>query len=662
MPPSASMSKATKWRAASLVAVHLLMGLHLLHWWRAGRTLAPVEPSEMFDTLHLGIITVGFLFMLGAVIATSIFGRFFCGWGCHILALQDLSAALLRKLRIPARPMRSRTLVWVPALAAGYLFAWPPLKRLLTGETLPALHVVSDPQGWSSFTTTDLLRSFPGLGMTITTFVVCGFLLIYFLGSRSFCSYACPYGAIFAAAERVSPLRIIAGPGECSHCNLCVTSCKSNVRVIHEVAKYGAVVDANCFKDLDCVSVCPTGALKYGATAPPLLRVLTHSGSLAKKPYDFSVSEDVLMAVVFFATLPIVRGLYEAVSFLLALACCALLAFGSVLALRLVRHSNVLLTGSALKERGQLTRRGKFAAAGLVVLGGLVLQSGYVRAQLLFGEMFLGRASSAAEAPSEGDKSLASALAHLEQARRWGLVTPVGLQRQIALAQLQAGDPNAARDELNALLAADGDDYLARLLLAQAWLQEGRIELARTQANIIIAASEPQPDVFPFRPPTRRLQAEALCLLGDIEFASGNRHAALVQFNAAIALDPEHAKPYVAKGAVLAAAGDWSAAAQSLEAGLALAPDSLLAHNNLAAVLVHLERDDEALEHYQRCVEISPTNPLAHCNVAELLTKLERFDSAEKAYQQALALRPDFEPAVTGLTELAKLRGDSGGR
>jgi polyferredoxin/Tfp pilus assembly protein PilF len=655
MSTSARISKATKWRAASLVAVHLLMGVHLVHWWSAGRTLAPVEPSEMFDTLHLGIITVGFLFMLGAVVATAIFGRFFCGWGCHILALQDLSAALLRKLRIPTQPVRSRTLVWVPALAAGYLFAWPPLKRLLTGEALPALHVVSDPQGWSSFTTTDLLRSFPGLGMTITTFVVCGFLLIYFLGSRSFCSYACPYGAIFAAAERVSPLRIIAGPGECSHCNLCVTSCKSNVRVIHEVEKYGAVVDANCLKDLDCVSVCPTGALKYGATTPPLLKSEV-AAPLPQKPYDFSLGEDLLMAVVFLATLPIVRGLYEAVSFLLALACCALLAYGSVLALRLVRSTNVTLAGRALKERGKLTRRGRIAAAGLTMFAGLVLHSGYVRAQQFMGELALAAASSSAAGPTSGDKSLAKALAHFEQSRRWGLMTPVGLQRQIALAHLQSGAPSAARDELNAILAAENEDYLARLLLAQAWLQEGHTELARTQANMLIAASAPQPEVFPFRPPTRRLQAEALCLLGDLEFASGNRQAALVQFDAAIALDPEHVKPYVAKGAVLAATGDWSAAAQSLEAGLALAPDSLLAHNNLAAVLVNLNRDEEALEHYQRCVELSPTNPLAHCNLAELLAKLERFEDAERAYQQALDSHPDFEPAVTGLAELVELR------
>src|SRR5262249_14356032 len=200
-------------------------------------------------------------FMAGAVLGTGIAGRFFCGWGCHILALQDLCAWILTKLKIPTKPIRSRTLLWVPPLAAAYLFVWPQVRGLIASRSLPALRVISDPDGWTSFTTSNLLRSFPGLGMTLFTFAVCGFVIVYFLGSRSFCSYACPYGAIFSAAEQLSPLRIIAGPGECSHCKLCTTSCKSSVRVIEEVQKFGAVIDVNCMKDLDCVSVCPTNAL-----------------------------------------------------------------------------------------------------------------------------------------------------------------------------------------------------------------------------------------------------------------------------------------------------------------------------------------------------------------------------------------------------------------
>src|SRR5262249_20010708 len=136
-------SRMTRWRAMSLIAVHLLIGVHILQWKLYGRTLAPVEPSEMFDTLHLGIITVGFLFMAGAVLATSVAGRFFCGWGCHILALQDLCAWILTKLKIPTKPIRSRTLLWVPPLAALYLFVWPQVSRLIAGQSIPTLRIIS---------------------------------------------------------------------------------------------------------------------------------------------------------------------------------------------------------------------------------------------------------------------------------------------------------------------------------------------------------------------------------------------------------------------------------------------------------------------------------------------------------------------------------------
>ncbi len=194
--------------------------------------------------------------------------------------------------------------------------------------------------------------------MTLFTFAICGFVLIYFLGSRSFCSYACPYGAIFSAAEQLSPLRIVAGSGECSHCGLCISSCKSSVRVIEEVQKFGAVIDVNCMKDLDCISVCPTNAIRYGAARPPLFREQGTSRKL-KKPYDFSLGEDLFMAGVFVAVLVIVRDLYEAIAFLLALAISALLAYFAVILLRLLRRPSLTVGNLVLKEASQLTLRGR---------------------------------------------------------------------------------------------------------------------------------------------------------------------------------------------------------------------------------------------------------------------------------------------------------------
>jgi tetratricopeptide (TPR) repeat protein/polyferredoxin len=658
----------SRWRAASLLAVYVLMGLHIAHWKLYGRTLAPVEPSEMFDTLHLGIITVGFLFMVGAVLATAIAGRFFCGWGCHILALQDLCAWLLRKLKIPTRPIRSRTLLWVPPLAALYLFVWPQVERLLAGESLPTLRVVTDPDGWTSFTTTDLLRSFPGLGMTLFTFAVCGFVLVYFLGSRSFCRYACPYGAVFAAAEQLSPLRIVAGPGDCSGCGLCIATCKSNVRVIEEVRQFAAVVDVNCMKDLDCVSVCPTGALRYGTTRPPLFRWRWWQ-SRPVKPYDFSFGEDLFMAGVFVATLPIFRGLYDSIAFLLALALSALLAYFAAVALRLLRRTDVSVGSLALKNAGSLTVCGRAFACAFLLLGLFVVHSGFIRYHMVMGERAMDRSGVGREldqANAELDHGLkesrqatnnanvSNALQHFEAASRWGLFAPRGLRQRLATLYLLSGTPSAARDQLHLLLASDAEDRASRVLLAEAWLADGRTELARQQLELVLSV----PDAVARPAATRQLSAAAHSRLGDIHVRKGEPAEALESFSTAVQLDSGNVKALLGQGAMLAATENLPAAAASFEALLQLHPNSAVAHNNLAAVLVRLDRNTEALEHYERARELDPANSLAHCNVGTLLAKTGRLDEAERAFAEALHLDPNSTEAQAGLAFVKRRRNE----
>jgi tetratricopeptide (TPR) repeat protein/polyferredoxin len=663
----------TRWRAASLIGVHLLFGLHFAHWKIAGRTLAPIEPSEMFDTLHLGIITVGFLFMAGLVLATSVAGRFFCSWGCHILALQDLCAWMLKKLGIRTRPIRSRALLWVPPLAVVYLFVWPQLRRMLHGQALPSLHVVSDPDGWTSFTTTDLLRSFPGLGMTLFTFAICGFAIVYFLGSRSFCSYACPYGAIFAAAERLAPLRIIAGPGECSQCGLCVASCPSSVRVIEEVRQFGTVMNSSCMKDLDCISVCPTDALKYGLTKPPLLRSWRSPRSL-KKQYDFSLPEDLLMATLFVAILPVIRGLYDAISLLLALAITALLAYFAILSVRLGRQPRVQLSNFQLKTAGRLTAGGWTFATLAGALGLFVIHSAFIRYHTYVGEWALAEIQSsgdtsglrggatedpisAADFTTATSQSRSTALAHLEQAYRWGLIRPPGLRRQLAFLYQQAGKPTQARIQLHALLRQDPGDQESRLRLGRLWLQDGHLNLAKQQFQQVLASVDASYGPLSKSQRDRSLQGSAHFFLGDVEARSGKHGAAMRQFELAVRANPRDVEAHLALGAMQAAAGRLQAAEASFRTSVQLRPDSAAAHNNLAAILVRLNREEEALDHYRQSLASMPDNPLAYYNVGLLLVNLGELDEAEETFQQVLDLHPGDASAHAGLALVWQRRG-----
>jgi polyferredoxin len=107
--------------------------------------------------------------------------------------------------------------------------------------------------------------------MAVATFLVVGFLIVWWLGAKGFCNFGCPYGAFFAVADRFALGKIKVTPA-CDACGHCTSVCTSNVRVHEEVAIHKQVVDPACMKCLDCVSVCPKDALYYGLGAPTLLR------------------------------------------------------------------------------------------------------------------------------------------------------------------------------------------------------------------------------------------------------------------------------------------------------------------------------------------------------------------------------------------------------
>src|SRR5689334_15997770 len=86
-PGGIRRSKAGRWRALVLILVNLLMVAHFVQWRLTGRTVSPIEPSETMHTLQRGAVNAGFIFFTLAILATLVFGRFICGWGCHILAL-----------------------------------------------------------------------------------------------------------------------------------------------------------------------------------------------------------------------------------------------------------------------------------------------------------------------------------------------------------------------------------------------------------------------------------------------------------------------------------------------------------------------------------------------------------------------------------------------
>ena len=382
-PASRFPGRSGRRRAIALGAVHLLIGLHLLHWVVTGTTLSPVEPSESMYTLENGQVNAGFIFFIVAILSTALLGRWFCGWACHMVALQDLCGWMMRKIGIRPQPFRSRLLGWVPFLLAFYMFLWPTLKRWslpwFEGQFATVASWIDPVRPWVGFTdhlmVADFWATFPSWWIAIPFFLVCGFATVYLLGSKGFCSYGCPYGAFFSLADRISPMAIVANMDACESCGLCTANCSSNVQISREIKIHSQVVDPGCMKCLDCVDVCPNGVLSFGKGAwNPLAKAIAPTRN-THLSLQGEVSLAILCALIWFSW----RGVYDQIPMLMATGIAISLSFLIWKSSQILRLKDVSLHGQRLRGGGVFTIRGGILLGITVSLTLLTLSAAHTR-------------------------------------------------------------------------------------------------------------------------------------------------------------------------------------------------------------------------------------------------------------------------------------------
>ena len=129
--------RMSKRRFTVLIVVQVIIILHIVLWllgrhfgWFGGLTLSPIEPSDGMELVKYGVINAGAIFFAITLLATLLLGRWFCGWACHVVLLQDFCYWLMRKFGIRPRPFRARLLAWFPLALAFYMFVWPVVYRL----------------------------------------------------------------------------------------------------------------------------------------------------------------------------------------------------------------------------------------------------------------------------------------------------------------------------------------------------------------------------------------------------------------------------------------------------------------------------------------------------------------------------------------------------
>jgi polyferredoxin/tetratricopeptide (TPR) repeat protein len=498
--PTIAHSKVGKWRAIVLIVVHVAIAIHIVQWLVTGLTLSPVEPSESMQTLRDGVVNAGFVFFVAAILSTALFGRFFCGWLCHIVALQDLCLWAMLRLGVKPKPFRSRLLLWVPLGLALYMFVWPVflrsvLRPLLADQRgrLPSWLGQIDPIPGlrSEFLITDFWSTFAPWYIAIPFLAVVGFATVYVLGAKGFCAYGCPYGGFFGPVDLAAVGKIKVND-DCHQCGHCTAVCTSNVRVHEEVRDYGVVVDPGCMKCLDCISVCPNDALSFGFARPTLLTkpkrgqegAAAKAKALREARYDLSWPEELVCAGLFLSLFLAFRGMFNQVPMLMAVAMAGIGTWMAWKTWSLLRVPNSRFHGFQLKYRGRLRPAGAGLALLTLATVALAAWSGYVRAETYAAQLAYQRLETPLDVvlrpdfeptPAELDAARRS-LAHYQRASSprdadshapggvgWRLAPPDWVN--ITYLRLLTGDRAGAEAALQRVLAAGHprDDLVSQL-------------------------------------------------------------------------------------------------------------------------------------------------------------------------------------------------------
>lgn len=600
-------SRRGRWRAAVLISMYVLVAIHLAHWYVTGKTITPVEPSEAMQTLGDGLINAGFIFLAVTILGTLIFGRFFCGWACHIVSLQDLCTWLLRRLNIRPKPFRSRLLIFVPLLAALHMFVWPSAYRFWMGHPLPRveLHLMTD----------DFWRTFPMWGIAALTFVSCGFVIVYLLGNKGFCTYACPYGGIFGPVDYLAPGKIRV-TDDCNGCGHCTATCTSNVRVHEEVARYGMVVNTGCMKCMDCIDVCPNHALYFGFGKPTAMG----PKSLEKRPrrtFDFTWSEEIGMALVWSVVLLILVGpheilllalgweprpglfssLYTRCPLLMSLGISVICTFLVFTTVRLFYVPNVRLNPLMLRRGGRVTVSG-YAFLGVMALliaflgHSAFLQYHTWRGNAYFAEAERLDARAGRERNPETEAAVERSLAHLSLAERWGLIGVANVENKLGSIYYYQDKADLCEQRLRRALEIHPKHDDANSQLVDLYQRQDRRDDALRHLGEWLRVD-----------PGAR---EAPARLVDQALARNDPAAARKALESSLGAKPLNVDARLAYGHLLAHTGDLPRALEQIREAVRQAPRSSRGYHHLGLLLAEGGRIRDAMAAEQRAVELGP--------------------------------------------------------
>ncbi len=225
--------------------VFLLASLAVLGFYN-GACPCPIQSLMNFVRLLIGkaVSWKSLVYFAGLIPVTYIFGKTWCGWVCHMGALQEFlhlpskfkpfgSVRATRVMRISRWMLLAALVAWVAMTQVAIWCRYDPFKvayTLSSGTTA----------GWILL----------GLLLVLSLFI-----------HRPFCRAACPIGLALGWVSRI-PGASVLGPGmECTGCLSCVKACRIGA-IVQDGSSY-SLDNGECVACGDCIDACRPGGIRF---------------------------------------------------------------------------------------------------------------------------------------------------------------------------------------------------------------------------------------------------------------------------------------------------------------------------------------------------------------------------------------------------------------